>query len=319
MDAGIGGAFRILLSAMEGVAVTLGRVISEVITPHITRLQGVFGGIAQCIEMNKNLVKSILKTIAGIATAGAALLSLGFAFKLASMTIGTASAAFIAMKAAVLAPLVPIKLLCGAYRGLIATFAAVKAGRQWRLPLAGTAGDVKTGITSVVAIGAKLSGIWDGCSAKLRTLGGIFISTFRGMGELFAQTWSGIKMAFAEGNLAAVAKVALMALNVAWQAGLAPLKESWLSFKRFLANLWVVAIHGILRTGNNLWSGLLIGFKGCGNAIMVAWDFLVSNLLKAANNGWYGILIGLKTIGNGMQNAWNYIWDGILDRFGKRF
>jgi hypothetical protein len=65
MDAGIGGAFRILLSAIEGVAVTLGRVVSETITPHITRLQGVFGSIAQCIEMNKNLVRSILKTIAG--------------------------------------------------------------------------------------------------------------------------------------------------------------------------------------------------------------------------------------------------------------
>jgi hypothetical protein len=318
MDAGIGGAFRILLSAMEGVAVTLGRVVSEAITPHITRLQGVFGGIAQCIEMNKNLVKSILKTIAGIAAAGAALLSLGFAFKLASMTIGTANAAFIAMKAAVLAPLVPIKLLRGAYRGLIATFATVKAASialsaaiasPWAIAIAG--------ITSIVAIGAKLSGIWDECSAKLRTLGSIFISTFRGMGEFFAQTWSGIKTAFAAGDLAAVAKVALMALNVVWQAGLAPLKESWLGFKRFLADLWVVAVHGILKTGNNLWNGLLIGFKECGNGIIGTWDFLVARLLKGANNCWYGILIGLKTIGNGMQNAWNYIWDGILDRFEK--
>jgi TP901 family phage tail tape measure protein len=318
MDAGIGGAFRILLSAIEGVAVTLGRVVSEIITPHITRLQGVFGGIAQCIEMNKNLVRNILKTIAGIAAAGAASLSLGVAFKLTSITIGTASAAFIAMKAAVLAPLVPIKLLRGAYRGLIATFATVKAtsiamstviASPWAIAIAG--------ITAVVAIGAKLSGIWDECSAKLRTLGGIFISTFRGMGAFFAQTWNAIKTAFSAGNLSAVAKVALMALNVVWQAGLAPLKESWLSFKRFLADLWVVAVHGILKAGNNLWSGLLIGFKGCRDGITGTWDFLVANLLKASNNCWYGILIGLKTIGNGMQNAWNYIWDGILDRFGK--
>jgi hypothetical protein len=137
------------------------------------------------------------------------------------------------------------------------------------------------------------------------------------MGELFAQTWSGIKTAFAAGNLSAVAKIALGALNVAWQVGLAPLKESWLSFKRFLANLWVVAVYGILKKGNNLWNGLLIGFKQCGNAIMGTWDFLVARLLKASNNCWYGILIGLKTIGNGMQNVWNYIWDGILDRFRK--
>jgi hypothetical protein len=58
--------------------------------------------------------------------------------------------------------------------------------------------------------------------------------------------------------------------------GLAPLKESWLSFKRFLADLWVVAVHGILKAGNNLWSGLLIGFKQCGNGIMGTWDFFGS-------------------------------------------
>jgi TP901 family phage tail tape measure protein len=318
MDAGIGGAFRILLSAIEGVAVTLGRTVSEAITPYVTRLQGVLGSIARCIEMNKNLVRSILKTIAGIAAAGAVLLSLGVAFKLTSITIGTASAAFIAMKAAVLAPLVPLGLLRGAYRGLIATFATVKtASIAMATVIASPWGIATAAITSVVAIGAKLFGIWDGCSAKLRTLGGLFISTFRGMGELFAQTWSGIKTAFVAGDLVAVAKVALGALNVVWQAGLVPLKESWLSFKRFLANLWVVAVYDILKTGNNLWNGLLIGFKQCGNGIMGTWDFLVARLLKAANNCWYGILIGLKTIGNAMQNAWNYIWDGILDRFGK--
>ena len=329
MDAGIGGAFRIFMSAVEGCQIAIGRIIGEALTPYMKKLSTVLTGVAEWISAHKEVVLIAVKVIAGFLAAGAALITLGLLFKGVAMAVGVLSTAFTVLKTVILAPIIAIKALMAAFALLKTVMITTKAVAlaMWTA-IASPAFLVGAALAVLVGVVWKLTGAWKICSDAVSGLAGDFRTAFAAIKDVVGKTWEVIKIALASGDLAGAAKVGLAALKVVWLQGIFPLKKAWLELKNFLADSWTIVVFSILKGGYHLWYGMLYGFQYLWKCILKVWYPLVNflddtwavvttSILKLGNDLWYGLLVGLKYIGNAMQKAWNYIWDGIVSAFEK--
>lgn len=135
-------------------------------------------------------------------------------------------------------------------------------------------------VAVVLAMTDAFKMIWE----SIKELGSGFSAAFGTIKKVAKETYEAIKIAFSAGDLAGAAKVGLAALKVVWLAGIMPLKKAWYDFKFFLADSWTIVSSEILKLGNNMW---------------------------------YGLLIGLKAVGNGIANAWDALWNGVIGAFEK--
>ena len=329
MDSGIGGAFRIFMSAVEGCQIAIGRIIGEALGPYIKRMSDVLTKVAEWIAAHKGVVIMAVKIVAGMLAAGAALITLGLAFKAVAFAVGTLSTVFTVLKVAILAPIAAVKGLMAIFTALKAVMIGVKvvAITMWTA-ISSPAVLVGVALGALIAVVWKLTGAWDICADSVKGMSADFKRAFAGIKEVVGKTWEVIKIALASGDLAGAAKVGLAALKVVWLQGLFPLKKAWFSLKNFLADSWTIVIFSILKGAYHFWYGMLYGFKFLWKCILQVWYPLVNflddswavastSILKLGNNLWYGLLVGLKYIGNAMQKAWNYIWDGIVSAFEK--
>lgn len=327
MDSGIGGAWRIFMSAIEGCQIAIGRIIGEALTPYMNKLSAVITKVAEWIAAHKSVVITAAKVIVGLLAAGAVLITLGLAFKAAAFAVGTLSTAFTILKVAVLAPIAAVKGLMAIFTALKAAMIGVKVVAMWSA-ISSPAVLVGAALGVLIAVVWKLTGAWDICADSVKGMASDFKTAFSGIKEVVGKTWEVIKIALASGDLAGAAKVGLSALKVVWLQGLFPLKKAWFSLKNFLADSWTIMIFSILKGAAHFWYGMIYGFKYIWKSVLKVWYPLVNSLddswavvstsiLKLGNNLWYGLLVGLKYIGNAMQKAWNYIWDGIVTAFEK--
>ena len=329
MDSGIGGAWRIFMSAVEGCQIAIGRIIGEALTPYMNKLSAVMTKVAEWIAAHKGVVIMAVKIIAGMLAAGAALITLGLAFKAVALAVGTLSTAFTILKVAVLAPIAAVKGVMAIFTALKAVMIGVKvvALAMWSA-ISSPAVLVGVALGALIAVVWKLTGAWDICSDSVKGMASDFKTAFAGIKEVVGKTWEVIKIALSSGDLAGAAKVGLAALKVVWLQGLFPLKKAWFSLKNFLSDSWTIVIFSILKGAYHFWYGMIYGFKYIWKGILKIWYPLVNflddswavvstSILKLGNNLWYGLLVGLKYIGNAMQKAWNYIWDGIVTAFEK--
>ena len=283
MDAGIGGAMRRFQSAVEGVQIAVGRVMGDAIAPYVEKISQMLNRLAEWAKSHREVIIMTVKVIGVVAAAGAALLALGLAFKAVAFTVGVLNTSFGVMKVVVLAPAAAVKLLIGAYHLLTAAIAITKtvALACWAA-ITSPAFLVGAALGALVAVVWKLTGAWDICAEAATGLGNDFMQAFSGIGAIFKETWQAIKLAIGSGDLAGAAKVGLSALKLAWLTGIFPLKKAWLELRSFLSDSWTVVVYSILKLGNNLW---------------------------------YGLLMGLKQIGDAMADAWQFIWNGIVNTF----
>ncbi|KAA5545410.1 phage tail tape measure protein [Roseiconus nitratireducens] len=77
MDAGLGGSFRKLQSAVEGFALSIGEAISGDLIKLVDRLSTQFGAATEFIEANADLVRSYAVAAVGVTALGAALTVVG--------------------------------------------------------------------------------------------------------------------------------------------------------------------------------------------------------------------------------------------------
>lgn len=329
MDSGIGGAWRIFMSAIEGCQIAIGRIIGEALTPYMNKLSAVITKVAEWIAAHKSVVITAAKVIVGLLAAGAVLITLGLAFKAAAFAVGTLSTAFTILKVAVLAPIAAVKGLMAIFTALKAAMIGVKvvALAMWSA-ISSPAVLVGAALGVLIAVVWKLTGAWDICADSVKGMASDFKTAFSGIKEVVGKTWEVIKIALGSGDLSGAAKVGLAALKVVWLQGLFPLKKAWFSLKNFLADSWTIMIFSILKGAAHFWYRMIYGFKYIWKSVLKVWYPLVNSLddswagvstsiLKLGNNLWYGLLVGLKYIGNAMQKAWNYIWDGIVTAFEK--
>ena len=272
LDAGIGGAIRRLQSALEGVQISVGRVLGEAIAPYMDRISAMLNRLAEWAKAHRELIVVMAKVIGIVASAGAALVALGVAFKVVAFAVGTLNTVFAIMKVAVLAPIAAVRMLAGAYHLLTAAIAVTKAAALacWAA-ISSPAFLAGAALAGLVAIAWKLTGAWDACAGAASGFGADCAAAFKGIGEVFGETWEALKAAVASGDLAGAARVGLAALKLAWLKGLFPLEKAWGGLRNLLADTWTVTVYGILKTGHNLWYGLLTGLHHAGDAIADAW------------------------------------------------
>ena len=282
MDSGIGGAFRIFMSADEGCQIAIGRIIGEALGPYIQKMSAVLNKVAEWIAAHKEVVIMAVKVIAVVAAVGAGLIVAGLAFKVMAIAVGALCTVFSILKVVILAPIVAVKGLIAVFTMLKAVLIGVKvvALATWAA-ISTPAVLVGAALGVLVAVVWKLTGAWDMCADALRGLGADFGNAFSSIKEIVGETWEVIKTALASGDLAGAAKVGLAALKLVWLTGLMPLKKAWYQLKNFLSDSWTVTIYSILKLGNNLWYGLIMGLKQAGDAIADAWSFIWDGVIGA--------------------------------------
>nr|DAG83151.1 MAG TPA: minor tail protein [Caudoviricetes sp.] len=283
MDAGIGGAFRIFMSALEGCQIAIGRIIGDALGPYIQKMSLVLNKVAEWIAAHKEVVIMAVKVIAVVAAVGAGLIVAELAFNAMAIATGVLCTVFTILKTVILAPIVAVKALMAAFAMLKAVLIGVKvvALATWAA-ISSPAVLVGAALGILAAVVWKLTGAWDIFAESVRGLAGDFATAFSGIREIVGKTWEVIKIALMSGDLAGAAKVGLAALKLVWLTGLMPLKKAWYQLKNFLSDSWTVTIYSILKLGNNLW---------------------------------YGLLMGLKQAGDAIADAWSYIWDGVIGAF----
>lgn len=297
MDSGIGGAFRIFMSAVEGVGLEIGNIIGEYLKPYINTVSTILSKVAEWIKANKDFVIGAVKIVAAILAAGAALITLGITIKVIAVAIGGLAILFKALYVAIMIPVVAMKAMIAvvgllkaafiAMQGVVITFAAIKTAvlALWNAILLSPVTALiafAAGVAAIFYVVQELTGAFDGLLASFREFGAGCTAAFGTIVEVAKQSYEAIKIALGAGDLAGAAKVGLAALKVVWLAGLMPLEKAWQELKLFLLD---------------------------------AWTFCSYSLLKGASNLWYGLLIGLKQIGVGIANTWDAIWGGIIGAF----
>jgi len=238
MDSGLGGAWRRLTSALEGVQIAIGKVVELAISPLMDALGNVLVQVAQWINANRAAVMVVLGAVAAVGTLGATLFAAGIGLKAAGVALGTLATigklvalAFAGMQAAVTALLSPLGLLVASLAG-------------------------------IGALAVYVSGVWKPLFAYLG-------QGFQWIADIAGKTWKGISDALAAGNLALAAEIGLNGLKVAWYEALLWIQERWIGFKAKILDIWYSAVYGIAQmtlTGlagiQTLWVNLQATFRG---------------------------------------------------------
>ena len=93
MDAGLGGAFRLLLSAVEGAMNAIADAMNSTLQPLIVKVTAVINAFTQWIEANRGLVTAFAVTVAGAAGLAVGLIAIGVAAKGAAAGIAVVQTA----------------------------------------------------------------------------------------------------------------------------------------------------------------------------------------------------------------------------------
>lgn len=88
MDAGLGGAMRIMLSAVEGVALAFGDALAPTLQAFLERITNMAGGVTRFIQENQALIVSVTKGIATFVAVGAAITGVGVALATVAAAFG---------------------------------------------------------------------------------------------------------------------------------------------------------------------------------------------------------------------------------------
>lgn len=287
MDAGIGGTFRIFMSALEGIQIAVGKVISSAIQPYVDSFSKSMNQVAEFIQSHERIVIVVMKAIGVIAAAGATLVALGLVLKTVSLAFGVLSSALTTVTFLFSSVTVVIHTTVAAF--LAAKVAAIAFWGS----VTGPAVLAVAALGAVIAAVTYLSGAWEMLSAGTSALAGNFSESFGEIRTVVSETLTTIKTALKNGDLAGAAKTGLSALKVAWLTGLKPLRVAWADLKQFLADSWSTAIFGLLKLGNDLWFGLRLGLLKAGVAIADAWTSI-----------WGGIVESFYTTIKEIEKAW---------------
>jgi TP901 family phage tail tape measure protein len=171
MDAGLGGSFRIALSAIEGTALAIGDALAPSLQKTIDFIGQTAGAITAFVKENQAMVVSITQGIAAFIAAGAALLVIGKTLAVVSGIIAAVTS--------------PIGLIVA---GVVALVAAVGSATGVFDQLAGIASQTFGGIYQAIA-GGDLVGateiMWAGIDvAWQQGIASLLSYWHKGVGEI---------------------------------------------------------------------------------------------------------------------------------------
>jgi len=249
MDAGIGGAFRRLMSAAEGVAIAIGEAIERPVRRAAEVLKSIAGWITKVVNRNRELIATIAKVTAIVFAAGvalivigAAVIGLGAVFGSLASIVGGVGAALGVIGSAVAALVSPIGLVVAAVAALGAALIAGTGlggealnwlGEQWT--------QLRTTATNVVR---------------------------------------GIADALAAGDIALAAEILWLSLKLIWQKGVAALNAVWLSARNFFITTAQKMWFGALAAAQQVWHALEIAWIETTAFLSKTWTQFVTGFKK---------------------------------------
>lgn len=202
MNAGIGGAFRQLLSAVEGVSISVGEAITPLVKTLATALTSVAGAMTKIVSNNQGLVTGIAATILGVIGLGTALVTVGLAFGALGLAVGGLATGLGLLSSAFLAVISPAGLLVGAIAGVSAAL-------------------------------VHFSGVTD-------DVVGYFASKFSEIKDIANETFQGVSDALSAGELQLAGKIALTGLKGVFLSLTSEIRAIWVNWTSDLAGAFLV-------------------------------------------------------------------------------
>jgi TP901 family phage tail tape measure protein len=253
MEGGLGGAFRILKSSIEGVAIAIGESLEGSVTNMVNAFSRAASGVIEWINKNQKIVKIAAASAVAIIGIGAALFTLGSFAAAASFAVGGLASIF---------------SFIGASIGVIVS----------------AVGMLFTPLGLVVAAIAALGGYFlysTGIAGKaIEYLGSVFE-------VLKAETlaaFGAIANALAAGDITAATDVLWSYLKLQWIKGTTFLQTKWAEFTQYIADVWADSAYAI----GDVLIGALSGLAGVWNDTLGfmadGWTILTSAVQKGWNN-----------------------------------
>lgn len=258
MDSGLGGAFRIMMSAIEGVQIAIGEALAPVLTDVAKRVEKFSTAVIKLVNENKMLAVGALGVVAGIAAAGVALIGLGFVANGAAAGIGLVLAGMTAVATVGGLLLSPLGL-----------------------------------ITAALTSGVVAWALWTDSGQSAMS---ILASVFENVSAAFRQTWGGIVDALKGGDLALAGKIAVTGLQLAFAVGLQSLSQmiggtlgmviSNIGGKLLRGDLqgaWDSTVLSMASVWDGFINGIVQAFKQAVDVISAMWNVMASGLQGSAN------------------------------------
>lgn len=220
MDDNLGGAFRMLTSAVEGVQIAIGEALQGELRGFMDQAATIAGRITEWIMANRGLVGSALKIVAVVAGVGAALIAVGTVAGGVAFAIGG------------LVSIITFAI------GIVQAIAAV---------LAFLVSPVGLVIAAIVALGYVI--------LRYTSVGGQALgwlsAQFQSLLAFVQPIIDGIKDALATGDIGLAAQILWKGIQVAFRVGMLKVQGLWQGFKTAVLDTFDAMIVGIRQKWNN--------------------------------------------------------------------
>lgn len=198
MDAGLGGSFRRLKGAVEGVTISMGDALAPVLTTVADIFKLAAGHISTFVKHNRDLAATIAGVTVGVIAAGVAMAGLGVVVSAVAGGVGVFVSGFWLVVGAIGAILSPAGLAAAAITGIgIALVSRSKSGQEMFAR-------IKSGLEEMAAT--------------------------------FKTAWGGIVAAIAKGDLETAFETAGAAMKLEWAKVMAYWTEKWFDFRKIFLN-----------------------------------------------------------------------------------
>lgn len=225
MDDTLGGTFRRIMSAAEGVYLAIGEAFDKAFQPYESMITGTLGRLTNFIEKNKQLVGILAGAAVGVAALGTAFMGIG-------MALGVAGIAFAGIA----------KLLA-----LVAALPAL-------IKVAAVIGTIVAAWKTLKSIGAA-----DVILQGLRDLGNYMQSVLgpaiKNIGTIFGDTWSGIAASVRSEEWKNAGDIAMKGIEAAMLEGKAAIITIWEDIKLAI----IEAISGAFIVAGRIAKGSMTG------------------------------------------------------------
>lgn len=256
MDAGLGGAFRILMSAAEGVALAVGEAVSGAFSTAAKIATTLFGEITKLVGENKSLVTGVVIAAAVLGSIGAVLFATGLSASIAAIAIG-GLIGLLSFGASIVGGIMALGSALFSIPGIIAMIGAVVLSKM------GVFANFRNAFTTA------FSGIWETAKSTFGVISslladgqfamagqaamlGLRIAMMQGLDALYGifgpvggEIMSALVTQISNGDLSAAWETAIVGLAVVWESFANALGAIWTDITGFITTKWQSTVDGL--------------------------------------------------------------------------
>ena len=350
MDSGLGGAFRIILSAVEGLQIALGKALSGSIQRVTDTMTVLIGRATEWVAANEDTVTTLAAVTIAVAALGSTMIGLGIAAKVAAIGFGILISGISIIKGAVSIALGAVRLFRAATVGLATLMQGAFAASATASAVAVTAlaaAESASIITLVpytaglitAANATAVLGITSGATttALIAASGAMTLATAGNVGLITSSagasggliTLSGSAAVASAGVAGVSASAGVMAtaftaasgvIGTAWGIILGPLTPFILAAGTVVAVITAITAAATVATVRAMdFSAAWTIAKDTLSAVITIAKQVGGILMTALQQGDYdiafkaamaGVKLALATVLDGMSGLWKAFWDG---------